>query len=70
MDIQAKDTPELGRQCSMAVSINRRFNRQHPPDPMTTAGDSGLPVPGFFLTTSFDGPQAFSTYNYVSFLYA
>jgi hypothetical protein len=23
MDRQAKDTPEMGRQCSMAVSINR-----------------------------------------------
>jgi hypothetical protein len=48
----------------------RRFNRQHPPDPMTTAGDIGLPVPGFFLNKSFDGPQAFSPYIYVSFLYA
>src|SRR4029453_4251679 len=31
MDRQAKGTHEMGRQCSMAVSINRPLNRHSPP---------------------------------------
>ena len=61
--------PRVAVACFFHVYRYRRFNRQHPPDPMTTAGGSGLPLPGFFLHKSFDGPQAFSPSIYVSFFY-
>ena len=39
-------------------SVSKTFAGQHPPAPLAAAGVIGLPAPGFFLSKSFDGPQA------------
>jgi hypothetical protein len=48
----------------------RPFAGQHPPAPLAAAGGIGPTAPGFFLSKSFAGPQAFGPCIFVSFLYA
>jgi hypothetical protein len=51
-------------------SVSKTFAGQHPPAPLAAAGVIGLPAPGFFLSKSFDGPQACGPCIFVSFFYA